>query len=185
MNTHERALMCISANDVIGFRTVLAKIDATAHHGELLWAAANLGHVEILQDLLVVANPEHFEDALLAAVRFERDDCISLLLQHIIVPPDSALWMACEQNNLEQVHQILPHCNIYENTCVLELAVRTKNQELFDQVYEQSNLDQWKSHLSGTGEQREALRNNFQALYLHYRVHDDLAIAPSAFKRKI
>lgn len=185
MNTHEQALVCIGANDVVGFRTILSHIEANAHHGELLWMAANLGHVEMLADLIVVTNPDYFEEALLVAVRFEREECISLLLQHMTTSPNSALWMACEQNNLEQVHQILPHCNIYENNCVLELAVRTQNQELFDQVYAESNLDQWKSHLSGTGEQRDMLRNNFQALYIHHRVHEDLAITPSAFKRKM
>lgn len=185
MNTHEEALVCIEANDVIGFRAVLSQIEANAHHGELLWMAANLGHVEILQDLIVVTDPQYFEGALLVAVRFEREECISLLLQHLHSSPNSALWMACEQNNFEQVHQLLPHCNIYENNCVLELAVRTRNQELFNQVYAESNLDQWKSHLSGTDEQQKILKNNFQALYIHYSVHEDLTITPSAFKRKM
>lgn len=185
MKTHEQALVCIGANDLIGFRTVLSEIDTNAHQGELLWTAANLGHVEILQDLIAVTDPQYFEEALFVAVRFEREECISLLLQHLPSSPDSALWMACEQNNLERVHQLLPHCNIYENNCVLELAVRTQNQELFDQVYAESNLDVWKSHLNGTDEKRNMLKNNFQALYIHYRVHEDLAIAPAQVKRKM
>lgn len=185
MNSHEQALACIQANDIIGFRTVLSEIDANAHQGELLWTAANLGCIDMVADLLVVTDCQYYEDALMVAVRFEQEKCIELLLQHITSSPDSALWMACEHNNVEQVHQILPHCNIYQNNCVLELAVRTQNQDLFNQVYADSNLDQWKSHLSGTDEHRTMLRNNFQALYIHYCVHENLQTTPSTVKRKM
>lgn len=185
MNSHEQALACIQANDIIGFRTVLSEIDDNVHQGELLWTAANLGRVDMVADLLMVTNSEYVEEALMVAVRFEQEECITLLLQHITTPPNSALWMACEQNDVENVHLLLPHCNIYQNNCVLELAVRTQNQDLFNQVYADSNLDQWKSHLSGTDEHRTMLRNNFQALYIHYCVHENLPTTPSTVKRKM
>ena len=151
--------------------------DPSILQGELLWAAANLGQVEIVKTLIPLSDPQYFENALMAALVMGRETCSDVLLQHIEEQPNSALWLACDLGHIEQVHMLLPHCDIHNTICVLDLAVRTSNQELFDQVFALSDTDDWKRKLEGSKEQRDILRTNFQSMHENYMLREHI-VAP-------
>lgn len=176
MSNHERALECITTNDLIGLKNCVGAIDVNANGGDLLWAAANLGHLQLVEFLLPLSDPQYFEDALMAALAMGRDECIGVLLQHVEEQPNSALWVACDLGNIEMVHMLLPHCDM-SSICVLELAVRTFNQELFDQVFALSDTDEWKRRVEGKKEQRDTLHANFQSMSENYVLREHITQA--------
>lgn len=185
MKTYARALECITTNNLDGLRLALTEVDANTNQGELLWTAANLGRTAMVAHLIGVSDPQFFEDALVAAVAMKRKDCIGLLLQHVEHSPNSALWTACEHTDIDVVYEILPHCSVHENICVLKFAVRTSNQELFDCVVSQSNLDEWKHQIHGSQEEQEFLRTNFKAMHDNYILRGHLAPVSATVKRKL
>lgn len=185
MSTFAQALECIKANNLEKLCLALTNVDANINEGELLWAAANLGHTAIVKHLIDVSDPQFFESALVAAVAMKRNDCIGLLLQHMEHSPNSALQVACEQADTDLVYEILPHCSVYENICVLKFAVLSCNQELFDRVVAESNLDEWKYQLNGPQDEQEFLRTNFKAMHENYILRVHLGLAASSVKRKM
>lgn len=185
MSTFSQALDCITANNLDGLRLALMNVDANSNEGELLWAAANLGRTAIVRHLIGVTDPQFFEGALVAAVAMKRNECIGLLLQHVEHSPDSALWIACEQADVDLVYEILPHCSVYENICVLKFAVLTRDQELFDRVVSESNLDEWKHHINGSKEEQKFLRTNFKAMHENYTLRAHIGPVSSSVKRKM
>lgn len=174
MSNYERALECIRNNDLNGLQHLLGAIDVNANEGELLWAAANLGHVEIVTTLIPLSDPQYFENALMAALVMGREACSDVLLQYIEEQPNSALWLACDLGHIEQVHMLLPHCDIHNTICVLDLAVRISNQELFDQVFALSDTNDWMRKLEGSKEQRDILRANFQSMHENYMLREHI-----------